>query len=77
VPEDLSCCICEACHRDFEASFGWKKLDGWDIQWFFLCPKCGSRLKRIAQEDYVYECGACQTLYSEDLEDELELQRKN
>lgn len=35
LPEDLSCCICEACFKDFEELFQWKKLDGWDIG---LCP---------------------------------------
>ena len=29
----LSCCICEECYHDFKEDFGWKKLDGWDIEW--------------------------------------------
>lgn len=33
LPVDLSCCICEACFKDFEEMFHWKKLDGWDIDW--------------------------------------------
>lgn len=33
IPLDLSCCICEKCYHDFKEGFGWKKLDGWDIEW--------------------------------------------
>ena len=33
MPEDMSCCICEECYNDFREMFGWKKLDGWDIDW--------------------------------------------
>lgn len=33
IPEDLSCCICEKCFRDFKEMFHWRKLDGWDIDW--------------------------------------------
>ena len=33
VPIDMSCCICEECYNDFNEMFGWKKLDGWDIDW--------------------------------------------
>lgn len=33
IPEDMSCCICEECYRDFKEMFAWKGLDGWDINW--------------------------------------------
>lgn len=33
MPEDMSCCICEECYRDFKEMFRWKELDGWDIDW--------------------------------------------
>ena len=33
MPEDMSCCICEECYNDFKEMFGWKQLDGWDIDW--------------------------------------------
>lgn len=33
IPEDISCCICEACYNDFKDYFKWRKLDGWDIDW--------------------------------------------
>lgn len=33
VTRDLSCCICEECYNDFKEIFGWKELDGWDIDW--------------------------------------------
>lgn len=33
VPEDISSCICEECYNDFKEVFGWKLLDGWDIEW--------------------------------------------
>lgn len=33
LPVDRSCCICEECHRDFKEVFGWRKLDGWDLEW--------------------------------------------
>lgn len=33
IPEDLSCCICEECYKDFKEDFKWKELDGWDIEW--------------------------------------------
>ncbi|MDE6924087.1 MAG: hypothetical protein K2P59_02340 [Acetatifactor sp.] len=33
IPENVSCCICEECYNDFKEVFGWKLLDGWDIEW--------------------------------------------
>ncbi len=33
VPENACSCICEECFNDFKDSFGWKLLDGWDIEW--------------------------------------------
>ncbi len=33
IPNDLSCCICENCYKDFNDMFMWKLLDGWDIEW--------------------------------------------
>lgn len=33
IPEDLSCCICEECHKDFKEMFRWRELDGYDIDW--------------------------------------------
>lgn len=73
VPTDLSCCICEECYNDFKEHFEWKKLDGWDIEWFVRCPQCGEVLRRISSEDYVYECSRCRMLFSEDLNDGVEL----
>lgn len=73
VPTDLSCCICEECYNDFKEHFEWKKLDGWDIEWFVRCPQCGEVLRIISSEDYVYECSRCRRLFSEDLNDSLEL----
>lgn len=73
VPTDLSCCICEECYNDFKEDFEWKKLDGWDIEWFARCPQCGEALYKIFSEDYVYECSKCRMLFSEDLNDGVEL----
>lgn len=73
VPTDLSCCICEECYNDFKEDFEWKTLDGWDIDWFVRCPQCGEVLLRISSEDYVYECSKCRMLFSEDLNDGVEL----
>ena len=73
VPTDLSCCICEECYNDFKEDFEWKKLDGWDIEWFVRCPQCGEVLHRIFSEDYVYECSKCRMLFSEDLNEGVEL----
>lgn len=33
VPEEITCCICEKCYKDFKDSFMWNDLDGWDIDW--------------------------------------------
>ncbi len=33
ITTDVSCCICDECFQDFKESFGWKLLDGWDIEW--------------------------------------------
>lgn len=27
------CCICEEYYSSFKEMFGWKELDGWDIEW--------------------------------------------
>lgn len=73
MPEDMSCCICEECYNDFREMFGWKKLDGWDIDWKPRCPKCGVKLTVMANQDYVYECEKCKIMYDENFENELEL----
>ncbi len=73
VPCDLSCCICEECYHDLRKHFGWKQLDGWDIEWFARCPKCEEILHIISSKHYVYECSKCYTLYSKDLNDSLKL----
>lgn len=33
LPIDCKSCICEKCYSDFNELFGWKTLDGWDIEW--------------------------------------------
>ena len=33
ITTDLSDCVCQRCFQDFRADFGWKLLDGWDIDW--------------------------------------------
>ncbi len=33
ITEDIGCCICEECYKDFKEEFKWKELDGWDIEW--------------------------------------------
>lgn len=53
--------------------FHWRKLDGWDIDWTLRCPKCKTEPKVICNQDYVYACENCQTLYDETFDDELEL----
>ncbi|MBQ6796459.1 MAG: hypothetical protein IJP10_00440 [Clostridia bacterium] len=72
ITEEMDCCICEECYRDFKEMFIWKKLDGYDIDWSLRCPKCGTKLKTICNEDYVYECENCNVLYDESF-DELQL----
>lgn len=69
----MSCCICEECFNDFKDMFHWRKLDGWDIDWTLRCPKCKTEPKVICNQDYVYACENCQTLYDETFDDELEL----
>ena len=73
MPEDMSCCVCEECYNDFKEMFGWKKLDGWDIDWTLRCPRCGTELKVISNQDYVYSCENCKTLYDEAFMDEIGL----
>lgn len=41
--------------------------------WFARCPQCGEALHKIFSEDYVYECSKCRMLFSEDLNDGVEL----
>lgn len=69
VPEDAGCCVCEDCFRDFREPFGWKPLDGWDIDWTARCPRCGRPLTAISSQDCLYSCEDCGISYSEDLED--------
>lgn len=74
VTEDLSDCICEECYHDFKDMFKWKLLDGYDIDWFAKCPQCGGRLERtVFGQNYKYVCKECNVLYSENLDDELNL----
>lgn len=73
MSEDMSCCICEECYNDFKEMFSWKKLDGWDVDWTIRCPKCGTKLTTIANQDYAYECEKCKISYDASFENELEL----
>ena len=73
VPEDMSCCICDDCYDDFKEMFEWKKLDGHDIDWTVLCPRCRQKLKVTSIPDYLYLCPDCNMLYDENFVDELEL----
>lgn len=40
------------------------------------CPKCGHQLEFFLKEDYMYFCKSCNTLFSEELNDELELSKE-
>ncbi len=74
VTEDLSECICEECYNDLKDAFAWRELDGWDIDWFVRCPKCGEILSKTSlSQNYVYECLNCHILYSWDLHDDIQL----
>ncbi len=53
IPLDMSCCICEECYNDFKDTFGWRKLDGWDIDWTLRSSNRRNEQQVIAKQDNI------------------------
>ena len=70
VPENISCCICESCFKDFNEMFKWRLLDGYDIEWT-LKDTIDTYIQRIKMHHIKYTGMIPYSKISSDLKEEF------